>query len=73
MFDSDTLRPVIIAMTLYLVMSTLVPKVVTKPTKIDVVDKLVMYLISQKGAMMSGVIMVGLIVYLTNYLQSTIL
>lgn len=70
MFDSDTLRPVIIAMTLYLVMSTLVPKVVTKPTKIDVVDKLVMYFISQKGAMMSGVIMIGLIVYLTNYLQS---
>ena len=71
MFDSDTLRPVIIAMTLYLVMSTLVPKVITKPTKIDVVDKLVMYLISQKGAMMSGVIMVGLIVYLTNYFNNT--
>ena len=69
MFDSDTLRPVIIAMTLYLVLSTVVPKVVTKPTKIDVVDKLIMYLISQKGAMMSGVILIGIIVYLTNYIN----
>jgi hypothetical protein len=69
MFDSDTLRPVIIAMTLYLVLSTVVPKVITKPTKIDVVDKLIMYLISQKGAMMSGVILIGIIVYLTNYIN----
>ena len=69
MFDSDTLRPVIIAMTLYLVLSTVVPKVVTKPPKIDVVDKLIMYLISQKGAMMSGVILIGIIVYLTNYIN----
>lgn len=69
MFDSDTLRPVIIAMTLYLVLSTVVPKVITKPTKIDVVDKLIMYLISQKGAMMSGVILIGIIVYATNYIN----
>jgi uncharacterized membrane protein len=68
MFDSETLRPVIIAMVLYLVISTLVPKIVKKPTGIKIIDDLIMYLVAQKGFMMSGVILVGVIVYLTNYM-----
>ena len=69
MFDSDTLRPVMIAMVLYLVAANVVPKVVTKPTNIKVLDDLVMYLIAQKGFLTPGVILVGLIVYLTNYIN----
>ena len=69
MFDSDTLRPVIIAMALYLVLSNVVPKVIKKPTEIKVFDDLVMYLIAQKGFLTSGVIMVGLIMYLSNYIN----
>lgn len=69
MFDSDTLRPVIIAMALYLVLSNIVPQVVKKPTEIKVVDDLIMYLLAQKGFLTSGVIMVGLIMYLSNYIN----
>ena len=67
MFDSDTLRPVIIAMALYLVFSIMVPKLVKKPTDIKVVDDLIMYLVAQKGFLMSGTILVGVIMYLSNY------
>ncbi len=68
MFDSETLRPVIIAMVLYLVISTLVPKIVKKPTGIKIIDDLIMYLVAQKGFMMSGVILIGIILYMTNYI-----
>jgi hypothetical protein len=67
MFDSDTLRPVIIAMALYLVLSIMVPKLVKKPTDIKIVDDLIMYLVAQKGFLMSGAILVGVVVYLANY------
>ena len=69
MFDSDTLRPVIIAMALYLVFSIMVPKLVKKPTDIKVVDDLIMYLVAQKGFLMSGAILVGVIMYLSNYVN----
>ena len=69
MFDSVTLRPVIIAMTLYLVLSNVVPKVIKKPTEIKVFDDLVMYLIAQKGFLTSGVILTGLVMYLSNYIN----
>jgi len=73
MFDSDTLRPVIIAMALYLVLSILIPKIVKKPTDIKIIDDLVMYLVAQKGFMMSGVILIGVIMYSTNYINEKML
>jgi len=73
MFDSDTLRPVIIAMALYLVLATVVPKVVTKPTEIKVIDDYIMYLLAQKGFLTSGVIMVGIIMYFSNYINNQML
>ena len=73
MFDSETLRPVIIAMALYLALSIMIPKVVTKPTGVKVVDDEVMYLLAQKGFLMSGVILVGIIVYGTNYISTQML
>ena len=73
MFDSDTLRPVIIAMALYLALSILVPKIVKKPTGIKIVDDLVMYLVAQKGFLVSGVILFGVVMYLTNHITEKML
>ena len=69
MFDSETLRPVIIATALYLVLSVMVPRLVKKPTGIKLIDDLIMYLVAQKGFLMSGTILVGIIVYLANYVN----
>ena len=73
MFDSETLRPVIIAMALYLALSILVPKIATKPTGIRLVDDEVMYLMAQKGFLMSGVILIGIIMYGTGYISTQML
>ena len=73
MFDSETLRPVIIAMALYLALSILVPKIVTKPTGIKLVDDEVMYLMAQKGFLVSGVILIGVIMYATGYISTQML
>jgi hypothetical protein len=73
MFDSETLRPVIIAMALYLALSILVPKIATKPTGIKLVDDEVMYLMAQKGFLMSGVILIGIIMYGTGYISTQML
>jgi hypothetical protein len=70
MFDSETLQPVMIAMALYLALATIVPRIATKPTNIKLVDDLMMYIISQKGFLTSGVIFIGLIVYGTNYINT---
>jgi hypothetical protein len=69
MFDSETLRPVMIAMVVYLVLATIIPKIATKPTNIKLVDDLMMYIISQKGFLTSGVIFTGIVVYTTNYIS----
>ena len=73
MLDQDNLRPVIIAMALYITILTIVPRIIKKPTGIQVVDDLVMTMIAQKGSMMSGTILVGLIVLATNYIQDELL
>ena len=69
MLDQESLRPVIIAMALYITISILVPRIVTKPTGIQVVDDLIMKIIAEKDSMMSGTILIGLIVLATNYIQ----
>jgi hypothetical protein len=69
MFDSETLRPVIIATALYLVLSVMIPRLVKQPTGIKIIDDLIMYLVAQKGFLMSGTILVGVIVYLSNYIN----
>ena len=73
MLDSETLRPVMIAMALYLALASLVPRIVTKPTDIKIIDDLVMYIISQKGFLTSGVIFIGLVMYASNYINSQVL
>ena len=73
MFDSETLQPVAIAMAIYLVIANLIPKIITKPTGIQIIDDLVMYLISQQGFYTSGALLPGLVVFLTNYSVSEML
>jgi hypothetical protein len=73
MLDQDTLRPVIIAMALYVTITTLIPRIIKKPTGVQAVDDLVMTIISQKGSMMSGTILIGLIILATNYIQDELL
>ena len=69
MLDQESLRPVIIAMALYITINILVPRIVTKPSGIQVVDDLIMKIIAEKDSMMSGTILIGLIVLTTNYIQ----
>jgi hypothetical protein len=69
MFDQDTLRPVIIAMSLYIIVSVLVPRFVTKPTNIETIDDIVAFLVVQRGSVMSGTILMGFIVFMANYID----
>jgi hypothetical protein len=71
--DQESLRPVIIAMAVYLTIATVVPRVVKKPTGIQPIDELVMTLITQQGSLMSGTILVGLVILLTNYIENEFL
>jgi hypothetical protein len=70
MLDQESLRPVILAMAIYITLVSLVPRIIKKPTGISVVDDLVMSMIVQKDSMMSGTILTGLIMFLSNYIQN---
>jgi len=67
--DQENLRPVIIAMTMYLVLVTMIPKLIKKPTGVNFVDDLVMLIISQQDAMMSGIILTGILVLGSKYIN----
>ena len=71
--DQETLRPVIIAMALYITIIVLVPRILTKPTGFQPLDDLVMTIIAQRGSLMSGTILIGIIVLATNYIQDELL
>ena len=73
MLDGETLRPVAIAMALYLLLVNLIPRMITKPTGVQVIDDIVMYSIAQRGFYMSGAIVVGLVMYLSNYTIENVL
>ena len=73
MLDQETLRPVIIAMALYLAISQIVPEILKKPTNIKLIDDIVAMLIAQRGSLTSGAILTGLIVFVTNYINDEFL
>jgi hypothetical protein len=73
MLDQENLRPVIIAMALYIAISVIIPRVAKKPTGIKPLDDLVMTIIAQQDSLMSGTILIGLIVLATNYIQDELL
>ena len=70
MFDQDTLRPVIIAMSLYIITSVTVPRFVTKPTNIEIIDDIVSFLVTQRGSIMPGTILMGLIIFASIYIDT---
>ena len=73
MLDQETLRPVVIAMALYVAIAKIVPDTVKKSTNVGFVDDIVSMLIAQKGSIASGAILTGLIVLLTNYIIEELL
>jgi hypothetical protein len=73
MLDQETLRPVIIAMALYLALSQLIPELYKKPTNIKIIDDIVAMLIAQRGSLTSGTILTGIIVFVTNYVNDEFL
>ena len=73
MLDQETLRPVIIAMALYLALSQLIPELFKKPTNIKIIDDIVAMLIAQRGSLTSGNILTGIIVFVTNYVNDEFL
>jgi uncharacterized membrane protein len=70
MFDQDTLRPVIIAMSLYIITSVTIPRFATKPTNIEIIDDIVAFLVAQRGSVMSGTILMGLLIFAANYIDT---
>ena len=69
MLDQESLRPVLIAMSLYVIIASIIPRVVTKPSGIGFIDDIVMTLITQKDSILSSTILVGIIVFATNHIQ----
>ena len=69
MLDQETLRPVILAMTFYMTVSVLVPKIVKKSSGIKLIDDIVAFLIAQQGNVTSGTILIGLGVFFANYVD----
>ena len=73
MLDTETLRPVIIGMTFYIILANVLPKLIKEPTGFKPLDELNMLLIAQKGSLMSGAILAGLVVYAANYINEEML
>jgi hypothetical protein len=69
LLDQENLRPVIIAMALYLTIATLIPRIIKKPTGVKILDDIVMALIAERGSLMSHTIILGIVVLGTNYIH----
>ena len=66
MLDSESLKPVILTIMLYLVIVKFLPQLMKNKTNIKQIDEFVLYLESQKGNMMNGAVLVGIIAYTVN-------
>lgn len=73
MFDSETLRPVIIAIVLFMIIVNLLPKILKDPTNIKAVDDVTMLSVTLQKFLMPGTILIALIVYFTNYINANVL
>ena len=56
-------------MSLYIIVSVLIPRY-AKPTNIEAIDDIVAFLVAQRGSIMSGTILMGLLVFSANYLDT---
>ena len=66
MLDSESLKPVILTILLYLIIVKFLPQLMKNKTNIKQFDDFVLYLESQKGNMMNGAVLVGVIAYAVN-------
>jgi hypothetical protein len=67
------LQPVVISMVIYLILSQLLPKLIKEPTGIEVVDDVVILIISQRNNLTAGAALVGLVTVLTQYVLTEML
>ncbi len=58
---------VITSMFVYIALSQILPKIITKPTDISAIDDTVTLLISQQDSLLPGAILTGLVTFLTVY------
>ena len=68
--DTESLRPVIIAMALYLAMSKFLPSL--KSTGVKPIDDVTSFFIVNKGDVMSGLLVIALIVFTTLKIDQTL-
>ncbi len=63
---------IITSMFVYLVLSFIIPRVplFKRSTNVSLIDNLILYLYSQKGFLMYGVIFTGLVVYIAINIES---
>jgi hypothetical protein len=59
----------VIAMALFIAITYLAPIIIKTPTNVKPIDDLVKMSIVQRQYMMTGVILIGIIVYLTDYIK----
>jgi len=57
-------------MSLYIITSVTVPRFATKPTNIEIIDDIVAFLVAQRGSVMSGTILMGLLIFTANYIDT---
>jgi hypothetical protein len=67
MYDSETLRPVMIAVVVYNVLIWALPQAFKQPTGVKVFDDMMMLVVSQKGMNVPGSLFVALILLITGY------
>ena len=73
---SDTevnFRPALVGALLFVLIVNLIPKIITKPTGIKIIDDLVMYLLSIKDSLTPGAIVAALVVFGANYIDTQVL
>ena len=59
----------VIAMALFIAITYLAPIIIKTPTNVKPIDDLVKMSIVQRQYMMTGVILIGIIAYLTDYIK----
>ena len=60
------MNPIIQVMIAYAVLVKLIPRILTKPTKIDLIDNTVIYLEMSQSYILNATLFVGLVIWLVS-------
>lgn len=63
------MRPVLLSMVIFYLLMIMTPKIIKKPTGIKIIDETVMYLVATESFVVPGVLLTGLVTYLTAYVD----